>query len=74
MGQKEKLIAKLKAKPKTFTLDDAEMLLGYLAYARLNNGRTSGSRVMFTRWLRADYAAQAASTQGVAGVSGQAVG
>ena len=47
MGQKEKLIAKLKAKPKTFTFDDAESLLQYWGYRRSNKGKTSGSRVMF---------------------------
>lgn len=29
MGQKEKLIERLRAKPKTFTFDDAESLLRY---------------------------------------------
>ncbi len=48
MGQKEKLIAKLKSIPKDFTFDEAESLLGYITYRRSNNGRTSGSRVMFT--------------------------
>lgn len=48
MGQREKLIAKLKSNPKTFTFDDAETLLGYLTYHRSNKGKTSGSRVMFT--------------------------
>ena len=38
MGQKEKLIERLKSKPKTFTFDDAESLLRYFAY---------GSRIMF---------------------------
>lgn len=47
MGQKEKLIAKLKAKPKTFTFDDAESLLQYWGYRRSNKGKTSGSRVIF---------------------------
>lgn len=47
MGQKEKLIEKLKARPKTFTFDDAEALLRYFSYTRSNKGRTSGSRVMF---------------------------
>lgn len=47
MGQKEKLIQRLKSKPKDFTFDDAETLLHYLDYIRLNKGRTSGSRVMF---------------------------
>lgn len=47
MGQKEKLIERLKAKPKTFTFDDAESLLRYYNYRRSNKGKTSGSRVMF---------------------------
>lgn len=47
MGQKEKLIARLKAKPKDFTFEDAETLLGYFNYHRSNKGKTSGSRVMF---------------------------
>lgn len=48
MGQKDKLIAKLKSNPKNFTLDEAESLLGYLDYRKSNKGKTSGSRVMFT--------------------------
>ncbi len=48
MGQKEKLIAKLKSNPKDFTFDEAESLLGYMTYRMSNKGRTSGSRVMFT--------------------------
>ena len=48
MGQKEKLIEKLKSSPKTFTFDEAEALLGYFSYQRSNKGKTSGSRVMFT--------------------------
>ncbi|MBQ6348130.1 MAG: type II toxin-antitoxin system HicA family toxin [Clostridia bacterium] len=47
MGQKEKLIAKLKSNPRDFTFEEAEKLLGYLTYHRSNKGRTSGSRVMF---------------------------
>lgn len=47
MGQKEKLIQRLKSKPKDFTFDEAETLLRYLSYERSNKGRTSGSRVMF---------------------------
>ena len=47
MGQKEKLIERLKSKPRDFTFDDAETLLGYFSYYRSNKGRTSGSRVMF---------------------------
>lgn len=47
MGQKEKLIERLRAKPKTFTFDDAESLLRYFEYERSNKGCTSGSRIMF---------------------------
>jgi len=48
VGQKEKLIRKLKSKPKDMTFEEAETLLKYLAYTRSDKGRTSGSRVMFT--------------------------
>ena len=48
MGQKEKLIRKLKSKPKDMTFEEAETLLKYLAYTRSDKGLTSGSRVMFT--------------------------
>lgn len=48
MGQKEKLIQKLKSKPKDMTFEEVETLLKYLAYTRSDKGRTSGSRVMFT--------------------------
>ena len=47
MGQKEKLIEKLKSKSRSFTFDDAVRLLGFLTYAMSNKGRTSGSRVIF---------------------------
>lgn len=47
MGQKEKLIRKLKSNPKDFTFDEAETLLGFFTYHRSNKGKTSGSRVMF---------------------------
>ena len=48
MGQKEKLIQRLKSKPKDFTFDDAETLLNYLDYIRSNKGKTSGSHIIFT--------------------------
>ena len=44
MGQKEKLIRRLKSKPRDFTFHEAETLLGYLTYQRFNKGKTSGSR------------------------------
>lgn len=48
MGQKEKLIRKLKSVPRDMTFDEVETLLCYLTYLRSNKGKTSGSRVMFT--------------------------
>ena len=47
MGQKEKLIGRLQSKPRDFTFEDAETLLGYFDYHRSNKGKTSGSRVSF---------------------------
>ena len=47
MGQKEKLIQRLKSGPKDFTFDEAEALLKHIGYVRSNKGKTSGSRVMF---------------------------
>lgn len=48
MGKKEKLIQRLKTKPKDFTFDEAETLLRFLSYSKSNKGKTSGSRVSFT--------------------------
>ena len=45
MGQKEKLIRRLKERPRDFTFEEAETLLGYLEFIRSNKGR---SRVMFS--------------------------
>lgn len=47
MGQKDKLIEKLKSKPRNMTFDEVETLLRYLSYSMSNKGKTSGSRVMF---------------------------
>lgn len=47
MGQKEKLIKKLKSIPKDMTFEEVETLLRYLTYLSSNKGKTSGSRVMF---------------------------
>ncbi len=47
MGQKEKLIARLKSRPKDFTFEEMEHLLGLLSYRRSDKGKTSGSRVKF---------------------------
>lgn len=48
MGQKDKLIKKLKSKPRDFTFDEAESLLNYLSFTKSDKGKTSGSRVKFT--------------------------
>jgi len=47
MGQKEKLVAHLRLRPRDFTFDEAERLLGLLGFVRDNKGKTSGSRVRF---------------------------
>lgn len=48
MGKKEKLLKRLKSRPRDFTFEEAETLLNYLNYVRSDKGRTSGSRVIFT--------------------------
>lgn len=40
MGQKEKLIQRLKTRPRDFTFQEAETLLNYLDYACVNKGKT----------------------------------
>lgn len=47
MGQKEKLIERLKSRPRDMTFEEIEALLGLLGYQRSNKGRTSGSRIEF---------------------------
>ena len=47
MGKKEKLIERLKSKPKDFTFDEMQNLLELLGFKLSNKGKTSGSRVKF---------------------------
>ena len=47
LGKKDKLIKRLKSKPKDFTFTEAESLLNYLSYQRSDKGKTSGSRIIF---------------------------
>lgn len=47
MGKKDKLMKRLKSRPKDFTFEEAETLLKYLEYERYDKGKTSGSRVIF---------------------------
>ena len=49
MSRKEKLIARLKETPKDFTFDEVKTLLMLCGYIMSNCGKTSGSRVIFTR-------------------------
>lgn len=51
MSKKEKLIQKLKAQSKSFSYEDAKVLLEYLDFLESNKGKTSGSRVVFTNKL-----------------------
>ena len=47
MSKKQKLIDKLKARPKDFEYDEAESLLLSLGFKKSSRGKTSGSRVKF---------------------------
>ena len=47
MSKKEKLIKRLKSRPKDFEFEEAETLLMALGFAKSNKGKTSGSRVRF---------------------------
>jgi len=47
MSKKEKIIERIKSKPKDFTYDEAKRLLENLGFVEDNKGKTSGSRVVF---------------------------
>jgi len=49
LSKKDKLTARLKSKPKDFTFDESKTLLELFGYVISNSGKTSGSRVCFTR-------------------------
>ena len=49
MSKKQKLINRLKSKPKDFTFDEAKSLLKLLGFKISNKGKTSGSRTMLTK-------------------------
>jgi len=49
MGTKEKLIERLRRLPVDFTFDEAERLLTLFGYEKSNKGKTSGSRVLFSK-------------------------
>jgi len=47
MSKLEKLLERLKTKPKDFTYDEAKNILNKLGFYENNKGKTSGSRVAF---------------------------
>ncbi len=49
MGTKEKLIERFKTQPKDFTWDEFVRLFSVLGFELGNKGKTSGSRVVFTK-------------------------
>ena len=49
MSQYDKLIDRLKSRPKDFTFNEAKLLLESFGYAMSSSGKTSGSRVCFIR-------------------------
>lgn len=54
MSKKEKLLARLKEKPKDFSFDEVVQLMGYFGYNIVGGGKTGGSRVAFSN-DRKDY-------------------
>jgi hypothetical protein len=48
VSRKDKLIERLKSKPKDFTFDEADTLLTSLGMKKSNKGKTSGSRVEYS--------------------------
>jgi len=47
LAKKDKLIERLKSRPKDFTFAEMETLLSSLGFKKFNKGKTSGSRVSF---------------------------
>jgi len=48
MSRKEKLLERLKQRPKDFTWDELSTLLRQLGYRQVHTGKTGGSRRRFT--------------------------
>ena len=49
MSRKEKLISRLKSRPKDFEFREAETLMRLCGYTLSNAGKTSGSQVYFIK-------------------------
>ena len=47
MGRSDKLVEKLKSRPKNFIYDELRKVLKYFDYVEDNKGKTTGSRVAF---------------------------
>lgn len=47
MSKKEKILQRLKSKPKDFTYDELKTLLNYFGFNEYSKGKTSGSAVKF---------------------------
>ena len=47
MSKKEKIIERLKSKPKDFSYDEAKQVLNMFGFIENNKGKTSGSKVVF---------------------------
>ena len=47
MSRQQKLIERLKTKPRDFTFDEMRSLFISLGFTESNKGKTSGSRVLF---------------------------
>ncbi|MCL2494689.1 MAG: type II toxin-antitoxin system HicA family toxin [Oscillospiraceae bacterium] len=47
MSKKEKLIRRLKSRPRDFTFDELVTLMGYLGVSMNTGGKTSGSAIKF---------------------------
>lgn len=48
MSRKEKLIRRLKEKPKDLSFDEVVQLMGYFGYDIVSGGKTGGSRIAFS--------------------------
>ena len=49
MSQHEKLVERLKSKPKNFTWNEMTRLMAAMGYRKAKPGKTSGSKVSFIR-------------------------
>jgi len=49
LSKKDKLVARIMSNPKDFTFDEAKNLLELCGYKMSTSGKTSGSRVSFSK-------------------------